>query len=719
MNQQPVYIAAAGIVSPLGSGLAETEAGLRADRSIIGPLEIFPLLQGPPLPVGQVRGLDPGPMPRAHQLARQAAQMAMADCPDPPGAIVLGCTTGGILTTERLLREGERNRDGYQSHGLFSLAEDIAALCRCTGPALTVSTACSSGAVAIVLALNLLRTGRMRSVLAGGVDSLSRLTYFGFHSLQLVDRNGCRPLDADRQGLAVAEGAGMLLLTTERPQRPLATLLGAGLSCDAHHPTAPHPEGQGARAAMLAALEDAGLRPEAIDYINLHGTGTPDNDLAEARAIASLFSPPPPLSSIKGAIGHSLAAAGAIEAVVSCLAVSRGLVPGTVGCCQPDPAFGFTPQRSCAAQPIATVLSNSFGFGGNNGCLVIGRPESKPLSRTIQKNDFLAIHGSSCLSGAGSLPATLAQLRLGLPVAGLLAPEHLASRLPAKLIRRIKRLARLTLLLADEALADTAGREQPTAIFMGTGWGALSETWDFLQRLTESAEQFPSPIDFVGSVHNSPAGQVAMLFNATGANVTASGGDYSFEQALLAAQTLLPASGQSALLLGADEGHPQFSPLLDPSVTAENLADGGGALYVNRQSEQARCLVRLAFYGRGGGDDLPEQLIAALGGAAALQRHTAAVLAGVPAAGRAEGDRQLVRFFDLIGKQLPLCRYRDFTGEFASASAIASVMAVAFVEAGRVPGALLDGNDIILHPSDRLLVLGTGQCLTAMEFFRP
>ena len=720
MSQEPVYIAAAGIVSPLGRGLVATEAALRANRSAVAPLETFPLEQGPPLPVGQIRESDSAPMePRAHRLAREAARMAMAECPDPPDAIVLGCTTGGILTTEQLLRVGERDREAYRSHGLFSLAEDIATFSCCTGPALTVSTACSSGAVAIALALNLLRTGRMRRILAGGVDSLSRLTYFGFHSLQLVDRNGCRPLDVARQGLAVAEGAGMLLLTTERPERPLATLLGAGLSCDAYHPTAPHPEGQGARAAMQAALEDAGLAPAAIDYINLHGTGTPDNDLAEARAIASLFPIPPALSSIKGATGHSLAASGAIEAVVSCLAVSRGLVPGTVGCRQPDPAFGFTPQRTCTERPVTTVLSNSFGFGGNNGCLVIGQPESKQIGRKERRNDFLAIHGSACLTGAGLLEATLQQLHLALPVAGMLAPEQVASRLPAKRIRRLKRLARLALLLAGEAHTDAAGKEQPGAIFMGTGWGPLSETWDFLRRLTESGEQFPSPTDFVGSVHNSPASQVAMLVGATGANVTTSGGDYSFEQALLAAQTLLPASGQAALLLGADEGHAQFSPLLDPSVADGILADGGGALYVDRNHEQARCLVRLAFYGRGQGNDLPERLIAALDGAAALRQHTAAVFAGIPAAMRAAGDRQLTRFVDLIGQPLPICRYRDFTGEFASASAVAAVMAATFVEAGRIPGALLGGADLTLHRGDRLLVLGTGQCLTAMEFFRP
>ncbi|WP_310601366.1 beta-ketoacyl synthase N-terminal-like domain-containing protein [Desulfobulbus sp.] len=720
MTRKAVHVAAAGIVSPLGSGLEATEAALRANRSAIAPLEIFPLLQNAPLLVGQVREPDPAPpLPRAHRLAREAARMAMAGCPEPPDAIVLGCTTGGILTTERLLRAGERDRDAYRSHGLFSLAEDLATLCRCTGPALTVSTACSSGAVAIALALNLLRIGRMRRILAGGVDSLSRLTYFGFHCLQLVDRNGCRPLDADRQGLAVAEGAALLLLTTERPERPLATLLGAGLSCDAHHPTAPHPEGKGARAAMLAALKDAGLAPDAVDYINLHGTGTPDNDLAEARAIVSLFPTPPPLSSIKGATGHSLAASGAIEAVVSCLAVSRGLMPGTVGCRRPDPALGCTPQQTCTERPVATVLSNSFGFGGNNGCLVIGRPGSESPERPPPPDDVLAIHASACLTGAGLLRPTLERLRLGLPVAGQLAPEQVAGRLPAKLVRRIKRLARLALLLADEACADATSTEQPEAVFMGTGWGALSETWDFLHRLSESAEQFPSPTDFVGSIHNGPAGQVAMRCNATGANLTASGGDYSFEQALLAAQTLLPASGRPALLLGADEGHAQFSPLLDPSVTAGALADGGGALYVNRDRERARCLTRLAFYGRGGGTDLVEHMLAALGEAAAFRQRTAAVFAGVPAARRAEGDRQLTRLFDLIGTPLPTCRYRAFTGEFASASAVAAVLAAAFVEAGRIPGPLIGGDDIVLRPGDRLLVLGTGQCLTAMEFFRP
>nr|WP_320011252.1 beta-ketoacyl-[acyl-carrier-protein] synthase family protein [uncultured Desulfobulbus sp.] len=721
MSKGSVFIAAAGIISPLGCGLEETEAALRDERSAIAPLDLFALLQGSPLPAGQVRSfasVEPQP-PRAHQLACKAAEMALEGQSEPPDAIVVGCTTGGILTTETLLRQQESSPGAYRAHGLLSLAEEIATLCHCSGPALTVSTACSSGAVAIGLALNLLRSGQARRVLAGGVDSLSRLTYYGFHSLQLVDRNGCRPLDATRQGLAVAEGAGMLLLTVDPPDKPLATLMGAGFSCDAYHPTAPHPEGKGARAAMAAALADAGLAPEDIDYINLHGTGTPDNDLAETRAIASLFSTPPPLSSIKGATGHSLAASGALEAVVSSLCVSRSLVPGTVGCKQPDPAFGFTPQLHLAEWSVETVLSNSFGFGGNNGCLVIGAGGSTQPIAADHETVYLAVHGTSCLTGAGLLPTTFARLQEGEAVAGQLPDTVLAEHLPPRQIRRVKRLARLALLLAQETVEDTRREETPGAVFMGTGWGALSETWDFLDRLTSSGEQFPSPTDFVGSVHNSPAGQVAMRFQATGANVTVSGGDYSFEQALLAAQTLLPQSGQSALLIGADEGHAQFSPLLDRSVAAGPLSDGGGALYVNRDWSGAQCLLRLAFYGRGGGRDLPEQMLAALGGMHTLQEQPLVVFAGLPAAGREEGEEQLRQFLALLGAEPLVWRYRSFTGEFASASAVAAALAVQCLEVGFVPGSLIGGQDLLLPAGSRILVLGTGQCLTAMECVQP
>jgi len=720
LTRLPVYIAAAGIVSPLGRGLAATELTLRQGVSALAPLRLFPVLHGEALPVGQVAGQVPEDLPpRTHRLACEAVRMILADCPTPPEAVLLGCTTGGILATEELLRGKSADKQAYRFHGLHSVVEEIADLCHCSGPAITVSTACSSSAVAIALAMRMLQSGGVQSILVGGADSLSHLTYCGFHSLQLVDRQGCRPGDISRQGMSVAEGAAMLLLTTVLPEKPLAVVLGAGLSCDAHHATAPHPAGKGALQAMQHALADAGLDPRDIDYINLHGTATPDNDLAEARAITALFPVVPALSSIKGATGHSLAAAGAIEAVVATLAVARSFIPGNTGCRQPDPALGLMPQAEPLARPVRTVLSNSFGFGGNNGSLVIGQVKSLPIAPPSPEKAPLAVHGIACLTGAGLTEATLGRFQAGQAVAGMIATEELAAHLPTRLVRRMKRLSRLGLLLAINAHADVAQGGKPSAVFMGTGWGALSETVDFLQQLDDTGQRFPSPTDFVGSVHNGVASQIAIHFGATGANVTTSGGDYSFEQALLAADSLLENTGQSALLLAADEGHERLSPLLDPSIQpGSDLADGGGALYVSRDSGNARCLVSIPFYQKAAAAGMAERLIEALGGAARIAEEFAALFVGIPRATAEQGNRQLADFLARIGSPIPVWPYRQFTGEFASAAAVAAVLAVSSLESGVLPLWLTGGESISLGAGRKILVLGTGRYLTAMECAR-
>ena len=724
MTSSTIYIAGVGIISGLGSGLAATEKALRANRSAIKPLSLFSPLQGTPLPVGQVDGLESSlPLPRTHRLAHLAAGQAMAGCSHPPDAVIIGTTTGGIATTEQLLRSAEANKELYRYHGLTTVAEYLARELGCSGPALTVSTACSSGAVAIALGLAMLRAGQARTVLVGGVDALSRLTYFGFHSLQLVDRNGCRPLDANRQGMAVAEGGGMLLLTTVQPQNPQAELLGAGLSCDAYHAATPHPEGQGAYEAMHRALADAGLHPQDISYINLHGTGTPDNDLAEAKAVRRLFAVPPPLSSIKGASGHSLAAAGGVEAVVSVMATAQGLMPANTGVQQVDPALGLLPLINPVEGPVKAVLSNSFGFGGNNGSLVIGASGAFVRPSAPQPCGPLAIHGYACLSGVGNTGTTMERINCGAAVAGMADLAELSENLPAQLIRRLKRLPRMTLALAVMALQNSGlDARKPGSVFMGTGWGALSETYDFLTRLNASKEQFPSPTDFVGSVHNGPASQVAIMFGATGPNITASGGDYSFEQAVLAADLLYRDTERPALILGADEGHAVFSPLLDASIAPGSaaLADGGGAFAVSRTTKNAKCCITIPFFASCEKNGAIEQLIASLAVSKKWQSRYALVLVGIPAAMERQGKQQLEHFQALAQLSVPVIRYRKLTGEFASASAVAAAFAASFLEAGLVPGAFIGGRDIVLDTSqNRILVLGFGQNITAMELFRP
>ncbi|MBE0597888.1 MAG: beta-ketoacyl synthase chain length factor, partial [Desulfuromonadales bacterium] len=411
------------------------------------------------------------------------------------------------------------------------------------------------------------------------------------------------------------------------------------------------------------------------------------------------------------------------EAVVATIAVSDGLMPATTGCRIPDPALDLQPIRSPLRQPVTTVLSNSFGFGGNNCCLVVQAPVPEMNTRTTPLpkepgSKLLALHGWSCLTGAGDLRATLERLQAGRTVAGQADLTALSATLPAQLIRRLKRLPRLALSLATAAVDRASGAPPPAAIFLGTGWGALSETHDFLKRLADSAEQFPSPTDFVGSVHNAAAGQVAQLLRATGANVTSSGGDYSFEQALLAADLLLEDTGQTALVLGVDEGHQVLSPRFDPSIVAgSQLADGGGAFVIGRADPEAPLRVRTPFYRSSRSNNLVSELLAWCGGSHALETDCGVILAGIPQASHHLGEQQLAAFLALLGAAPPVIRYRSLVGEFSSASAVAAVLAAALLQDGALPRNLTGVPDESLAGKS-VLVLGLGTCLTAMEFSR-
>jgi 3-oxoacyl-[acyl-carrier-protein] synthase-1/3-oxoacyl-[acyl-carrier-protein] synthase II len=256
-------------------------------------------------------------------------------------------------------------------------------------------------------------------------------------------------------------------------------------------------------------------------------------------------------------------------------------------------------------------------------------------------------------------------------------------------------------------------------VFLGTGWGALSETYDFLTRLYETGEQFPSPTDFVGSVHNAAAGQIALQFQATGPNITTSGGDYSFEQALMAAQLLTRDPHASVFLLGVDESHPDLSRLFDPSVGKDDiLSDGGGAFCLTRDSQASELSIYLKFYENSlHNPEVMAALIRKLGGPLRINTAYGALLVGIPGGYRKEGQAQLQTFLTLAGFESPVIEYRRITGEFASASAVAAVMASNFLKEGKIPGALLRGHDRQLN-GQGILVLGLGGFITAMELLK-
>jgi 3-oxoacyl-[acyl-carrier-protein] synthase II len=398
-----VAVTGMGAVCAWGWGVPALREGLSSGRTAIAPFGRFDHSRhrthvAGEVPEGPGPAFDRGPLwgrlSYADRFALFAArealhQAGLLDALDPAATgVYFGTSTGGMLESEdyfaELMRQGGFPRPGLMaSQQLNAPGDMVARELGIGGPVQTLSSACASGALAIGAALEGLRAGEIEVAIAGGSDSLCRITYAGFNALRAVDESPCRPFREGRSGMSLGEGAAVLVLETEehlrrRSGRALAELRGAGASCDAGHMTAPDPDGTGAAAAMAAALHDAGLAPDAIDFVNAHGTGTPLNDAAEFAAITRVFGERArqlPVTSTKGVVGHLLGSSGAIEAVASILGLLDGSVHATPGGGRPDPAI---PVRLALDVPVAVpdadaALSTSLAFGGANAALVLGR----------------------------------------------------------------------------------------------------------------------------------------------------------------------------------------------------------------------------------------------------------------------------------------------------------------------------------------------------------
>jgi 3-oxoacyl-[acyl-carrier-protein] synthase-1 len=394
---KPLALTAFTATSSIGRGLTATLAALEAGRTGLAPCGFETVTLD--THVGEVAGVDAERLPaeldefecRNNRLALlglrqdgfEEAVRATARRlgPDRVG-VWLGTSTSGILETELAYRQRDPDTGALPgsfryrgAHNTFSVAAFAQRALALEGPAAVISSACSSSAKVFASARRAIEAGLIDAAVVGGVDSLCLTTLYGFHSLQLVARTPCRPFDAQRDGLSIGEAAAFALLERPASRSPADSvlLLGTGESSDAWHMSAPHPEGRGASAAMRQALAAARLAPGEIDYINFHGTGTPSNDAAEARAVAAVLGTEVPGSSTKGATGHTLGAAGALEAVICALALRHGLMPGGVNTRTIDPELGVNYLRESRRTPLTHVMSNSFGFGGSNCSLVFGR----------------------------------------------------------------------------------------------------------------------------------------------------------------------------------------------------------------------------------------------------------------------------------------------------------------------------------------------------------
>lgn len=386
----PLAVSAYTATSALGRGRTAHQEALRHARSGLRPNDF----SSAPLAcaIGRVDGVEAAPLPAAwaawecrnNRLAwlglnQDGFLATVAAARERYGAdrvaLLLGTSTASIGATEEAYRRLDPD-GGFPDdmlrppiHAPHSLAGFVAVALALEGPCLTISTACSSSAKVFASAERMIRLGLVDAAVVGGADTLCDSVLFGFNALELVSRTPCRPFDRARDGISIGEAAGFALLERADVAPRAPRLLGYGEASDAHHMSTPHPDGLGAELALRDALARGGLQPGQVDYINLHGTASQKNDEVEAALIARAFPVTTRASSTKGFTGHTLGAAGIVEAVIALLAIEHSLVPGNLGGEQPDPACGPQFAWHNESRPVRVALSNSFGFGGNNACL--------------------------------------------------------------------------------------------------------------------------------------------------------------------------------------------------------------------------------------------------------------------------------------------------------------------------------------------------------------
>jgi len=392
---KPLAISHFSIVNSLGAGSGAVTGALRDRRSGLTACDFETVALD--TCIGQVSGLDQVRVRpdlgaydcRSNRLAQFGLEAdgfsdAVAAARTRYGStrigVFMGTSTSGILQTEQAYRRRDPQTGALpadfhyaEAQNSFSLADFVQRYLGLKGPAVVVSSACSSSAKVFGNAARMMAAGVCDAAVVGGVDTLCLTTLYGFSSLGLTSRTPCRPSDVDRDGISIGEGAGFALLekAAEKPGRAAAVVLGVGESCDAYHMSTPHPEGLGARLAMQRALAAAGLSAGDIDYINLHGTATKSNDASEDKAVFELFGDETPCSSTKGWTGHLLGAAGITEAIISILALQNDLMPGSMHTQNVDPALKSNHLLANRDARVNRVLSNSFGFGGSNCSLIL------------------------------------------------------------------------------------------------------------------------------------------------------------------------------------------------------------------------------------------------------------------------------------------------------------------------------------------------------------
>jgi 3-oxoacyl-[acyl-carrier-protein] synthase II len=614
MAFERVAVTGVGVVSSLGTGAMPTFRRLLAGDRGFSPVTAFDPNGARCRIAGGVDGLDPSAIApnaernawsRTDALAVLAAREALDSARFSGGrlGIAHAGTAGAMLETERDLFASAAPFEPIRAARFLTdpLSATTERLVRTLGASAlssTVCAACASSAIAVVQAMDWVERGTVDVALAGGADGLCALTFFGFEALGALDPAPCRPFDVARRGLSLGEAGAFLVLEREgraraREAKILAFLSGAAIGAEAHHVTHPEPSGERAAELVRSALERARLGPGDIDYVNAHGTGTQPNDRMEAKALrASLGDAVATVhvSSSKGQLGHTLGAAGALEAVVTVLALSEGEVPPTGGLEAPeDPELLHVMGRG-VARPLRAALSCSFGFGGTGAVLLFENAEAR--DREIRGRPLqVVVTGIAALGPRGE--------GAGLELSNYLDPEPKAgtgpsvsdplSRLDPSRSRRFDRPAAFVTSVVASALADAKLGETNTGLVMGTAFGNVERSVRFIERAVKGGPRVASPAEFPHLVVSAASGNASIYLGLRGPVVAVSDRETSAESAIAAAVALLGAGQAKAFAAGAVEA---FDPVVEAiharlAGTAATVARGEGAVFLVLEDEAA------------------------------------------------------------------------------------------------------------------------------------
>ncbi|WP_198942979.1 beta-ketoacyl-[acyl-carrier-protein] synthase family protein [Actinophytocola xanthii] len=527
--------------------------------------------------------------------------------------VVVGTCNGGLRSAEGAwLAERDGKAVDWRQHLMIqpqTIAEVLSAAFGLRGPVFSVNTACASGAHAIAHAVEIIRAGRADAMLVGGSDAFNETVFAGFNSLESLSPAPAAPYSKDRQGLSLGEGSGMLVLVRHSVAVAagapvVAEVLGYGLSADGHHPTAPHPQGEGAARALTAAFAATGIAPADVAYVNGHGTGTPKNDSAESNAVRRAFgysAEKLALSSVKSMVGHLLGAAGAVEGIATVLALRDQTAPPTTGFTGPDPKCGLDAvPNEARSLPMDVAMSNNFAFAGANATVVFareGRPAT-PLPEPVI--DRVVVTGAGVVSPVGATAAELLRAyRDGVTVTGRVSTvdHEPAAYLTPRQRRRMDRLGVFAVVTSAMALEDAGldpAEHDPdrVGVVLGTGLGPVESIERFTVPVLESGAVAANPAVFPNTVYNAAAGQVSMVLGVKGPTSTLTAAHAAGASALCVAHDLLRTGAADAVLcpavdafspaaLRAYERIPLFS---GPGSGRYTLVEGGVTLLLERES---------------------------------------------------------------------------------------------------------------------------------------